>query len=45
MQEPILTRWKTVGEAARYIHKHFDVLVYLVSAVCNLENNDTKGIK
>ncbi|CAJ1938413.1 unnamed protein product [Cylindrotheca closterium] len=37
MQEPIATRWKTIGMAARYIHKHFAVLVHFVRAVCDVK--------
>ena len=37
MQEPILTRWKTVGEACRYIHNYLDVLVSLCESLCKMK--------
>jgi hypothetical protein len=34
MQEPILTRWGTVGEACRYVEKFRDVLISLAHGLC-----------
>jgi hypothetical protein len=40
MQEPILTRWGTVGDAAQYVNKYLDVLVTLADGLCG---NTTKS--
>jgi hypothetical protein len=42
MQEPILTRWKTVGQALQYIYKYLDVLLIFARAVCATQNNVTQ---
>ena len=34
MQEPILTRWGTVGEACRYVEKLREVLISLAHGLC-----------
>lgn len=43
MQEPILTRWKTVGEGCRYINKFFDVLLSFGTTLCgHVKNNSCR---
>eukprot|EP00978_Attheya_sp_CCMP212_P043161 scaffold277057_cov79-Attheya_sp.AAC.2 len=34
MQEPILTRWGTVGEACQYVEKFGEVLISLAHGLC-----------
>ena len=38
MQEPILTRWKTLGEAFRYVNNYFDVLIIFGEAICAMKD-------
>jgi hypothetical protein len=41
MQEPILTRWGTVGEACQYVEKYFDVLVTFGKGLCGSTNKSS----
>jgi hypothetical protein len=34
MQEPILTRWGTVGVACQYVFRYFEILLVFCSALC-----------
>mmetsp|Transcript_54571 Transcript_54571/g.61777 ORF Transcript_54571/g.61777 Transcript_54571/m.61777 type:complete len:136 (-) Transcript_54571:321-728(-) len=47
MQEPILTRWKTVGEACRFVNNYFDVLLVFaetLSAMKDIKNQTQTGL-
>jgi hypothetical protein len=41
MQEPILTRWGTVGEACRYVERFRSVLVSLAHGLCGSTSNSS----
>jgi hypothetical protein len=45
MQEPILTRWKTVGEGCQYVYKYIDALIAFAGSVCATENTHSQKNK
>jgi hypothetical protein len=42
MQEPLITRWWTIGSLAILTTKHLDFFLLLAKGVCNMTNTDQK---
>jgi hypothetical protein len=42
MQEPLVTRWWTIGSLAIHTAKHLDLFLLLAKEVCNMTNTDQK---
>ena len=42
MQEPLVTRWWTIGSLAQFATKYLDFLLLMAKACCNMTKTDQK---